>query len=254
MVTSLKTHQERIQSWEKSYINLESLGEKLLNAQHDLRTTETTLTTLPHVPSNFPSSDAFIHSLDSAQERMNTNSEPRSTLASQRGGLEGQLGDRRSEDLAEEADNAKNQFDHILDEGKSYKRIKETLSGIAPIDNTSLDTFNDRVSELFSTISSSDSLLGFLDTIPSHITRGTITISPERLSQGARGALALAVRLALAELYLQSASGFVMLDDPLVHLDKERLGEAISILKLFSKRFPVIFFTCHEQQADLLRV
>jgi len=27
-----------------------------------------------------------------------------------------------------------------------------------------------------------------------------------------------------------------------------------SILKLFSKRFPVIFFTCHEQQADLLRV
>lgn len=251
---SLKTHQERIQSWEKSYINLESLGEKLLNAQHALRTTETTLTTLPHVPSNFPSSDAFIHSLDSAQERMNTNSEPRSTLASQRGGLEGQLGDRRSEDLAEEAENAKNQFDHILDEGKSYKRIKETLSGIAPIDNTSLDTFNDRVSELFSTISSSDSLLDFLDTIPSHITRGTITISPERLSQGARGALALAVRLALAELYLQSASGFVMLDDPLVHLDKERLGEAISILKLFSKRFPVIFFTCHEQQADLLRV
>ena len=79
-------------------------------------------------------------------------------------------------------------------------------------------------------------------------------MSPERLSQGARGALALAIRLTLAELYLQSASGFVMLDDPLVHLDKERLGEAISILKSFSKRFPVIFFTCHERQADLLRV
>jgi len=79
-------------------------------------------------------------------------------------------------------------------------------------------------------------------------------MSPERLSQGTRGALSLAIRLTLAELYLQSASGFVMLDDPLVHLDKERLGEAISILKSFSKRFPVIFFTCHEQQADLLRV
>ena len=250
---SLKTHQERIQSWEKSYINLESLGENLLTAQHDLRTTETTLTTLPHVPSKFPSSDAFIHSLDSAQERMNTNSEPRSTLASQRGGLEGQLGDRRSEDLVEEAENAKNQFDHVLDEGNSYKRIKEMLTSIDPIDNTSLDEFNERVSEIFSTISSSDSQLRFLDTLPSHITRGTITVSPERLSQGARGALALAVRLALAELYLKSASGFVMLDDPLVHLDKERLGEAISILKSFSKRYPVIFFTCHEQQADLLR-
>ena len=251
---SLKTHQEQIQLWEKSYTNLEALGEKLVTAQHDLRTAETTLTTLPHVPSSFPSSDAFVHSLDSAQERININSEPRSTLAAQRGGLEGQLGDRRSEDLAEEADNARKHFEHILDEGNSYKRIKETLSGVTPIDNTSLDEFNKRVAEIFSTISESDSQIDFLDALPSHITRGTITMSPERLSQGARGALALAIRLTLAELYLQSASGFVMLDDPLVHLDKERLGEAISILKSFSKRFPVIFFTCHEQQADLLRV
>ncbi|MBT3211479.1 MAG: hypothetical protein HN345_05660, partial [Planctomycetaceae bacterium] len=251
---SLKTHQERIQLWEKSYTNLEALGENLLTVQHDLRTAEITLTTLPHVPSSFSSSDAFVHALDSAQERININSEPRSTLAAQRGGLEGQLGDRRSEDLTEEADNARNYFEYILDEGNSYKRIKETLASIASIDNTSLDEFNKRVAEIFSTISSSNSQLDFLDTLPSHITRGTIRMSPERLSQGARGALALAIRLTLAELYLQSASGFVMLDDPLVHLDKDRLSEAISILKSFSKRFPVIFFTCHEQQADLLRV
>ena len=51
--------------------------------------------------------------------------------------------------------------------------------------------------------------------------------------QGARGALALAIRIALAEVYLQSSDAFVMLDDPFVHMDTNRLTQAIDILKSF---------------------
>ena len=109
-----------------------------------------------------------------------------------------------------------------------------------------------RITEIFSSISCSDSQLEFNDTLPSHITRGLVTLSPDRLSQGARGALAISIRIALAESYLQSSNGFVMLDDPFVHMDTDRLGQAISVVKSFSEEHPVIFFTCHENQASLL--
>ena len=36
-------------------------------------------------------------------------------------------------------------------------------------------------------------------------------------------------------------------------MDTNRLTQAIDILKSFSNKHPVIFFTCHENQAALLR-
>ena len=248
----MEIHQQNLLAWKQSYTDLETLGEKLLLAQQTLRTTESNLTSLPHVPAGFPSIDEFLHSLDSAQERMNASSEPRSLLGSQRGAMEGQLGDRRSEDFIEEAEHARFQFDRILEEGHSYKRIENTLTQVSPNENDSLDQLSQRTAEIFSGISCSDSQLEFDDTLPSHITRGNITLSPDRLSQGARGALAIAIRIALAESYLQSSGAFIMLDDPFVHMDTNRLTEAISVLKSFSERHPVIFFTCHENQAKML--
>ncbi len=249
---AIEMHHQNLLVWEQAHTDLETLGEKLLIAQQNLRTTESKLTSLPEVPSEFSSIDKFLHSLDSAQERMNAGSEPRSQLGSKRGTLEGQLGERRSEDLTEEAEHARFQFERILEEGNCYKRIEKTLAQVSPNASDSLDHLSKRITEIFSSISCSDSQLEFNDTLPSHITRGLVTLSPDRLSQGARGALAIAIRIALAESYLQSSNGFVMLDDPFVHMDTDRLGQAISVVKSFSEKHPVIFFTCHENQASLL--
>ena len=153
----------------------------------------------------------------------------------------------------EEAEDARCQFDRILEEGNCYKRIEKTLTQVSPNVSNSLDQLSRRTAEIFSGISCSDSRLEFDDTLPSHITRGNITLSPERLSQGARGALAIAIRIALAESYLESSDAFIMLDDPFVHMDTDRLAQAISIFKIFFCKHPVIFFTCHENQAKLLR-
>ena len=248
----LEIHRQNLLAWEEAHTDLETLGEKLLIGQQTLRNTESKLKSLPEVPSGFSSINDFLHSLDSAQERINASSEPRSQLGSQRGTMEGQLGDRRSEDLTEEAEHARLQFDRILEEGNCYKRIEETLARVSPNESDSLDQLSQRITEIFSSISCSDSQIEFDDTLPSHITRGHVTLSPDRLSQGARGALAFAIRIALAESYLQSSNGFVMLDDPFVHMDTDRLGQVISILKSFSEKHPVIFFTCHENQASML--
>ena len=124
---------------------------------------------------------------------------------------------------------------------------------VVPEESDALNQLSQRITEIFSGISCNDSHLDFHDMLPSYITRGNVTLSPDRLSQGARGALALAIRIALAEVYLQSSDAFVVLDDPFVHMDTNRLTQAIAILKSFSNKHPVIFFTCHENQAALLR-
>jgi uncharacterized protein YhaN len=43
-----------------------------------------------------------------------------------------------------------------------------------------------------------------------------------------------------------------MLDDPLVHLDRDRMAEATAILRAFAERSQVIFFTCHDEHAARL--
>ena len=93
--------------------------------------------------------------------------------------------------LPRKREHARFQFERILEEGNCYKRIEKTLAQVSPNASDSLDHLSKRITEIFSSISCSDSQLEFNDTLPSHITRGLVTLSPDRLSQGARGALAI---------------------------------------------------------------
>jgi uncharacterized protein YhaN len=94
--------------------------------------------------------------------------------------------------------------------------------------------------------------LRFDGQLPATVVRGNVSLSPDRLSHGGGGALALAVRLAMADAYLHGHGGFIMLDDPLVHFDKDRMAVAADVLRAFSESTQVLFFTCHDQQAERL--
>ena len=94
--------------------------------------------------------------------------------------------------------------------------------------------------------------LQFDGQLPASVVRCAISLPPDRLSQGGSGALALAVRLAMAEAYLQGHGGFIMLDYPLVHFDKYRMAVAAEVLRAFSADTQVLFFTCHDHQAARL--
>ena len=165
------------------------------------------------------------------------------------------MGDRRSEDVTEQAETAERIFERVRETGRCYERIAEVLAEVtAQADtDTILEAFGERVTELFSGITTETTSLDFTGTLPARITRGTVSLLPEQLSQGAGGALALAVRLALAERYLGTTDGFIMLDDPLVHFDVDRVSEAVDLLQAFAQRHQVLFFTCHEHQATLLQ-
>ena len=85
--------------------------------------------------------------------------------------------------------------------------------------------------------------------------RGAIDLDTAILSQGTLGSLALATRLALAELYLDGMNGFLLMDDPFTDMDEARRRAAMQAVGSFAKDHQVLIFTCHPQHAaELVKV
>jgi DNA repair exonuclease SbcCD ATPase subunit len=246
-------HAESITNWQTQYETLEALTPRLLEATAAAQAAEATLKGLPGLPEGFASVKAFLDALDAAQQELNPKQQQLSTLRQKLGELSNELEDKRSEDVTEDAAVKERAFNRALAQGRAYRRIEQELDrvvGAAGIDP--LADFSERVAGIFSRITGGEAALQFDGQLPATVVRGAVSLPPDRLSQGGSGALALAVRLAMAEAYLQGRGGFVMLDDPLVHFDKDRMAVAADVVRTFSASTQVLFFTCHDQQAGRL--
>ena len=83
--------------------------------------------------------------------------------------------------------------------------------------------------------------------------RGTAERQAEVLSRGTRDQLYLCLRLALAdEITAGGESLPLILDDPLVNFDDERMGAALRLLAELARTRQVILLTCHGEQAEML--
>jgi DNA repair exonuclease SbcCD ATPase subunit len=246
-------HADSIGKWVAQYADLQSLGKRWLEAQNALQGAEATLETLPTLPEGFGSVKEFVSTLDSAQRELNPKQQQLATLRQGVGQLNGELGDDRSEDMTEQAAAAERVFNRARVQGRAYLRIQQELDRLRGADGVDpLADFSVRVAGLFSRIAGGAAALQFDGQLPASVVRGTVALPPDRLSHGGGGALALAVRLSMAEAYLQGHGGFIMLDDPLVHFDTTRMAVAAEVLRTFSATTQVLFFTCHDHHAARL--
>ena len=251
--TQAAKHAESITNWETKYEAPEALTTRLLEATAAVQSAEATLAGLPGLPEGFASVKAFLDALDAAQQELNPKQRQLGSLRQNVGELSKELEDKRSEDVAEEAAAAERAFNRARTQGRAYRRIKEELdrvAGAAGVDP--LADFIERVAGIFSRITGGEAALQFDGQLPATVVRGAVSLPPDRLSQGGSGALALAVRLAMAEAYLEGRGGFVMLDDPLVHFDSDRMAVAADVVRTFSASAQVLFFTCHDHHAARL--
>lgn len=69
------------------------------------------------------------------------------------------------------------------------------------------------------------------------------------LSGGQSDLSNLAVRFALLDVLFTNEKPVLILDDPFVNLDKEKIKSALDLLKEVSKDYQIIYFTCHESRA-----
>lgn len=68
------------------------------------------------------------------------------------------------------------------------------------------------------------------------------------LSTGYRDLIGICMRFALVDALYENEKPFIILDDPFVNLDQEKLTKAINLLNEISKKYQIIYFICHESR------
>ena len=74
------------------------------------------------------------------------------------------------------------------------------------------------------------------------------------LSIGTSAGFGFALRLSMAEYYLEHSDGFLVFDDPMVDLDPERRQVTAELIQEFAREKQVIYLTCHPSHAALFDV
>ncbi len=69
--------------------------------------------------------------------------------------------------------------------------------------------------------------------------------NPELLSEGFRALTALCKRMSLIEVMYQEEKPFLVMDDPFVNLDPEKLEGAKAFLRELSREYQILYFSCH---------
>ena len=67
-------------------------------------------------------------------------------------------------------------------------------------------------------------------------------------SQGFKNLFSICERFALIDMLFEDEKPFIILDDPFTNLDKEKIVEALSLVKEFAKDYQIIYFSCHESR------
>ncbi len=71
----------------------------------------------------------------------------------------------------------------------------------------------------------------------------------EYLSKGYQGVVDLCIRFALIDVLFKKEKPFIILDDPFVNFDEDKLKNALNLVKEFSKEYQLIYFICHKSRA-----
>jgi len=85
-------------------------------------------------------------------------------------------------------------------------------------------------------------------------TRTGDSLDTDKLSGGAYDQLYLCIRLALGEKLLKGTKGFLIMDDPFIKADIDRLQKQLNILKRISEHgWQILYFTAKDEVKDALK-
>ena len=246
--------EKQLSGWIEDYESQENLLDLLVDKRGDLKAIDAGLSKLKPLPEGVEDTDEFIADFRSQERQLKQVMEQDfPNLKIERAQLEGNSPDQSLKDLEESMLDANAAFEQVQTEWKALLRIQEVHIKLrAEMDAGTLDPWVKKLRKLSGSLSGgryeelhlNDSLVGS--------TSGGLDIPYESLSTGTSACLGLAVRLSMAQHFLEARDGFVVLDDPLVDLDPERQKAASLILKEFAKDKQLIVLTCHPGHAELI--
>lgn len=241
-----------IAGFEKEHQSLEHLDERRMNGKQVIKEKQQTLAALPPIPAGFETALDF-------QEQYNITFAEKQRLDEVKHRIELAIKDLKVPvqtltEAKEATASAEKNFQRMLDEGKAYHRIQQALEGIlSAADATAFQPLHTKTEAYLQQLSAGRfHSIPFDATQPQKLEGNGVALPVHLLSKGTKDMLALALRLAAADVYLNGNNGFVLMDDPLVDMDRARSEAAAEVLKQFAQQHQTIIFTCHELHADLL--
>ena len=246
---------EQIKDWEEKYESHDKMVSILGGKQHRQEELKKKLKNLAVLPERFDDYKSFYDYIDRLNDNDRKVQEEISNLREKKITIETQKPDQSSEELKIQLGESEKNFQRILLDGKAIAHIKEKANNLLEkMDIKTYEGFQNKFVKYFIHMSGkSFSGVKMEQDLPGKLIKDDGSeLTYNLLSFGTKDTFSLALRLTMAEYFLQDKSGFLILDDPFVDMDPDRQALAAEQIKEFAKHKQVIFLTCHPQTAKML--
>jgi len=233
-----------LNAWHDEYESLDDLANKMLEVKQELKGKEQQLAGLACLPT-----------LKKIRNRSSELKEQRMEIREKLLALQKNMPEETTEELGVELATAEEKLSRLIREGKAIDSVRKEFEGLKnELDSETYSPLQNKFVRYLALATNNCYDQAELDgLLPEGIrsVKGQ-TLPLQLLSAGTMSGAALALRLALAAYLLEDAGGFLIMDDPLVHLDSDRRLSAAELIADFAADKQTIISTCDPQTASLL--
>ncbi len=247
--------QESIKSFESSYKSHDELLKRLTYSIEQKNKVTEKLKSLPRLPEGIEDADTFISQYEGIKKELDELKDKEKYLLLKRARVESEAPALSSEEYEKELQDSEERFNSVLQRGEAISRIRDLSHRIMKeLDSGTYKGIEKKLENYIAIITNKRyEHVMMEESLPQGFIRDDgKTVPYELLSTGTRDVLALALRLSMAEYFLEGTDGFLMMDDPLVNLDPDRQKKAAEVIRDFSKRKQLLLFTCQPSHAEIL--
>jgi DNA repair protein SbcC/Rad50 len=251
----LEQLQAKLKAWEAQYDSLSGATEQMAAVKQKLQDVEEKLAGLAPLPEQYSCTDEFFAALKKMRSRSSEIKEQRMEVRETLLQLQQRMPEESTEELEEELALLEAKYLKLKRDGRAINLVKSEFEELKKeLDQDTYAPLQKRFARYLALATGNRYNLAALDGVSPEgiITAEGKTLPVELLSAGTTSGAALALRLALAAYLLQDAGGFMIMDDPLVHLDPDRRKAAAALIAEFAAEKQTIIATCDPQTAALL--
>ncbi len=248
------TQLERIVGeYQGKFGTVESLTESAFQKGAELKKIQEEADNLRPLPDGYGNAALFLQDAGSWERELEEKKNSLGNLREEKVGATKEDPGRSQVDIREDLTLASERLAHLRSRGRALLRVQEKLETLFnEMDGGTFAPLHRRVEE-YMRIMTTDRhpRLEFQGSLPVGLPVESGRLGLSQLSGATFDALALALRLSMAEVCLGSAEGMIVLDDPLVNFDPSRQRAAAACIVDFAQRHQVLFLTCHPAVADV---
>jgi len=254
--STLLQERRKMEEWAAEHGSPEELACKLGELERKAGEITAELQKLAPLPEGYSSADEFMAGLEEMRRLKDKLQESISSLRIELIEVRKELPEESAEELAETLAVSEERLARLKEEARALQVVAAEFRALKDeLDSDTFEPLARSFARYLAPVTGGRYTAAELDgVVPGRIIRAEdeAPLPVELLSTGTAGGVALALRLAVAEYLLEDAPGFMIMDDPLVHLDPERKVQAAAVLQDFARQKQLIVTTCDPATADLL--